>query len=192
MTMASGCRSATASRLGQRQPRARSRGGFARQGGLVDPGARHLERRSPGAPAASGGSGKWRRGSAAARWTGYSRVTELAYEKQRLSRQIGFDLAGVDTYHTRPMSEPWSQLSDVDRLGRQASRRRLRDPAGSVAESARANRGRQAARSAASRISVAKPASAWPSSRCEGEALLVCQRCLEPMQWPVRARRASR
>ena len=91
---------------------------------------------------------------------------------------------GVDTYHTRPMSEPWSQLNDVDRLAdRQADvafeipldqlprvRAQLADSSGKVSGVAHFRR------EAGFRVAELE---------MSGVATLVCQRCLEPMQWPV-------
>jgi uncharacterized protein len=82
------------------------------------------------------------------------------------------------------MSEPWSQLSDVDRLAdRQADvafeipldqmprvRAQLAGSGGKVRGSARFRR------EAGFRVAELE----WT-----GTAMLVCQRCLEPMQWPV-------
>src|SRR5262245_14295733 len=97
---------------------------------------------------------------------------------------MGFDLPGVDTYHTRPMSEPWSQLSDVDRLAdRQADvafeipleqmprvRAQLARTGGKVSGLVHFHR------EAGFRVAELE----W-----QGTATLICQRCLEPMQWPV-------
>jgi uncharacterized protein len=82
------------------------------------------------------------------------------------------------------MSEPWSQLSDVDRLAdRQADvafeipldqlprvRAQLADSGGKVRGVAHFRR------EAGFRVAELET---------EGVATLVCQRCLEPMQWPV-------
>src|SRR4051812_33074544 len=99
---------------------------------------------------------------------------------------IRFDLQGVDTYHTRPMSEPWSQLTDVDRLAdRQTEvafeipvdqmpkvRERFASAGGQVRGVARFRR------EAGFRVA---------DLEMSGSAQLVCQRCLEPMQVPVEA-----
>jgi uncharacterized protein len=93
-------------------------------------------------------------------------------------------LAGVDTYHTRPMTEPWSQLSDVDRLAdRHADvafeipldrlprvRAQIADSGGKVSGVAHFRR------EAGFRVAELD---------MQGVASLVCQRCLEPMKWPV-------
>ncbi|HEV7716992.1 MAG TPA: YceD family protein [Steroidobacteraceae bacterium] len=82
------------------------------------------------------------------------------------------------------MSEPWSQLSDVDRLAdKQADvafeipldqlprvRAQLADSGGKVRGVAHFRR------EAGFRVATLD---------FEGVALLVCQRCLEPVQWPV-------
>ena len=80
---------------------------------------------------------------------------------------IRFDLGRVDTYHTRPMSEAWSQLRDIDRLVRRPGRCRFRDPAERVSATARAARQRSRRTvQRAWRSSAAKPGSRWRSSRC--------------------------
>ncbi len=93
-------------------------------------------------------------------------------------------MRGVDTYHTRPMSEPWSQLSDVDRLAdRQAEvafdiplsrlprvQAQIAGAEGTVHGVARFRR------DAGHRVA---------DLEMEGEAKLVCQRCLAPMTWPL-------
>lgn len=95
--------------------------------------------------------------------------------------QRNFDLPPVDTYYTRPMSPPWPQPLDVDRLSRgeteidfevplsELPRLRSRMPGvgGSVRGTARFGR-----RSGFAAVELA----------LAGSATLQCQRCMQPMQ----------
>ena len=106
--------------------------------------------------------------------------------KQRLRCQKDFDLDTFDTYYTRPMSPPWSQPLDVDRLSAAeadidfavplAELPRLRAQLASVSGEAH---GRVHFRRMAG-IAVAE-------LTLTGTAHLVCQRCLESMDVGVEA-----
>ena len=59
------------------------------------------------------------RGGEDERW--HAAALRIAFEKQWLRPKSGFDLGGLDTYYTRPMSgpremAPWSKPLEVDRL----------------------------------------------------------------------------
>jgi uncharacterized protein len=113
--------------------------------------------------------------------------TRITFEKQGVSDKNSFDLGRPDTYYTRPMSPPWSKPLEVDRLAdggadvdfaiplaELSGLRPLRaGVAGSVAGRAHFTRQRG--------LAVAEVALA-------GEATLPCQRCLQPMQLPLRSR----
>jgi uncharacterized protein len=95
-----------------------------------------------------------------------------------------FDLGRVATYHTRPMSEPWSQLSDVDRLADRHAEVAFEIPLDQMPKvreqfASAGGRVRGVARfrrEAGFRVAVLT---------LSGSAGLVCQRCLEPMQVPI-------
>jgi uncharacterized protein len=105
---------------------------------------------------------------------------KIAYQKQRLRGQLSFDLQAPRTYHTRPMSPPWSKPLDIDRLADGeadidfavplAELSRLRSQLASVAGtvSGRVHFTRE------SGIVVA-------DLTMSGAADLVCQRCLQRM-----------
>jgi DUF177 domain-containing protein len=115
---------------------------------------------------------------------GLHQVEKSPARNKDLTHAAIFDLPIDDTYYTRPMSPPWSQPLDVDRLSRgeaeidfdvplaELSRLRSRVPGigGSVRGTARF--GRQ------SRFAVADLSLA-------GKALLQCQRCMQTMELAI-------
>jgi uncharacterized protein len=105
----------------------------------------------------------------------------IAFEKQWLSPKSGFDLGGLATYYTRPMSQPWSRPLEVDRLADGAAEVDFAVPlaeltglpagvAGSVAGRARFGR-----------------TQGFPvvELTAQGTATLQCQRCMQPMSVPL-------
>ncbi len=99
-------------------------------------------------------------------------------------QQIRFDLGRVDTYHTRPMSEAWSQLRDVDRLSDGRVDIDFVDPAERISAASGA-----AGRSDGSVSGQAQfrreVGFAVAELEVTGSVQLVCQRCLAPMRQPV-------
>ena len=102
----------------------------------------------------------------------------IAFEKQRLTRNGGFDLDEPATYYTRPMSPPWSKPLDVDRLADGGAEVDFAVPlaelsglragvAGSVHGHVRFTR--------AQGVAVAELV-------LQGTATLECQRCMKPME----------
>jgi len=109
---------------------------------------------------------------------------EIAYQKQRLSDQLGFDLQAPRTYYTRPMSPPWSKPLDIDRLADGeadidfavplAELTRLRSQLASVEGLVRG------------RVHFTREAGFVVADlTMSGAATLACQRCLRPMTEPV-------
>jgi uncharacterized protein len=92
----------------------------------------------------------------------------------------------VGPYYTRPMSEGWSQLSDIDRLADGHADVDFEIPLDVLP--------RLQAKLAGTRGSVHgvahfSRAAGLPIAQLdiEGVAELVCQRCLAPMRWPVQS-----
>jgi uncharacterized protein len=109
---------------------------------------------------------------------------EIAYQKQRLRSQLGFDLEAPRTYYTRPMSPPWSKPLDIDRLADGeadidfavplAELPRLRAQLASVAGMVRG------------RVHFTRESGlAVADLTVSGAATLACQRCLQAMTEPV-------
>jgi uncharacterized protein len=99
----------------------------------------------------------------------------------------GFDLPGGPTYHTRPMSEGWSKLLDVDPLADGQADIGFAIP---LAEFPRLTS--QLARTEGEvrgHVRFARELGI-PVAEVEvdGEVPLTCQRCFGPMPWPVEAR----
>jgi uncharacterized protein len=100
--------------------------------------------------------------------------------------QRNFDLPPVDTYYTRPMSPPWSQPLDVDRLSRGETEidfdvpvselprllSRMPGIGGTVRGTARFGR-----RSGFAAVELT----------LAGTVTLQCQRCMQPMQLALRS-----
>jgi uncharacterized protein len=98
--------------------------------------------------------------------------------------RTGFDLRGVDTYYTRPMSEASSKTLNVESLADEQADMRLSVP---LAEFPRlqprlAGTGGVIAGRVRFRRDTGFAAAAVEVS---GAVPLVCQRCLEPMTWPI-------
>ena len=98
-----------------------------------------------------------------------------------------FDLDEVATYHTRPMSEAWTKLRDVDLM---ADGRVCVDFAIALDELSRvrmqlADRGGLAT----GQVRFDREPG-WPVAEIELAARLVltCQRCLAPLDWPIASR----
>jgi uncharacterized protein len=106
----------------------------------------------------------------------------IVFEKQWLSPKSGFDLGGLDTYYTRPMSEPWSRPLDIDRLADGGAEveftialSELALPAGASGSVGGRVRFKRQQGLAVAELSM------------RGEATLECQRCLRPLRVPIDA-----
>ena len=111
-------------------------------------------------------------------------ATRIAFEKQRLRSESDFDLREVATYYTRPMSPPWSQPLEVDRLADGgadidfavplAQLNGLRSPRAGIGGSVRG----RAHFTREQGVPVVELA-------MSGSVTLECQRCMKPMQLPL-------
>jgi uncharacterized protein len=98
--------------------------------------------------------------------------------------RTGFDLRGVDTYYTRPMSEASSKTLNVEPLADERADLRLSIP---LAEFPRVQPRLGAAGGAIDgRVRFRRDAGfAAAAVEVSGAVPLVCQRCLELMSWPI-------
>src|SRR5450432_1899933 len=98
--------------------------------------------------------------------------------------RAGFDLSGVGIYYTRPMSEASSKTLSVEPLADERADLRLSIP---LAEFPRvAPRLAGVGGMIDGRVSFRRDAGfAVAAVEVSGTVPLVCQRCLEPMSWPI-------
>jgi uncharacterized protein len=105
----------------------------------------------------------------------------IAFEKQGLRPKSGFDLGGLATYYTRPMSPPWSRPLEVDRLADGGADVDFAVPLAELPglRSLRAG----VAGSAHGRVRFGRVQGAAVAELfMAGTATLECQRCMKPMQ----------
>jgi uncharacterized protein len=109
------------------------------------------------------------------------------FEKQELTEPMIFDLEGLHTYYTRPMTPPGSEPLDVDRLADEHADVEFSVP---IAELPRL-RSRLAGADGTVQgdVHFAREAGlAVADLRVRGTATLQCQRCMQSMQAPVETR----
>ena len=98
--------------------------------------------------------------------------------------RTGFDLSGVDTYYTRPMSEASSKTLNVESLADEQADLRLSVPLTEFARLLPRLGGTTGAIDG--RVRFGREAGfAVASVEVSGAVPLVCQRCLELMSWPI-------
>lgn len=107
----------------------------------------------------------------------------IAYEKQWLSPKSGFDLGGLATYYTRPMSEPWSRPLDLDWLADSGAEVEFTV---ALAELPALPAG--VSGSAGGRVRFMRQQGlAVAELSVSGAATLACQRCMQPLSVPIDA-----
>ena len=114
-------------------------------------------------------------------------VTTIHLQETRSYAPRCFDLGGVATYDTRPMSEDWSKLRDIDPLADGHARVDFCIPLGQFPRIAPELARREG--SATGSVRFAREAGV-PVAEVSVEATLAlaCQRCFGALEWPVRAR----
>jgi uncharacterized protein len=101
-----------------------------------------------------------------------------------------FDLNYAGTYYTRPMSEGWSKLRDIDLLADGKAEFDLVVPLEYMARVQRefVRPGNEVRGLVTFRREMGRPLARVELS---GRLELICQRCMAPMQWPVRTKSSA-
>ena len=91
-----------------------------------------------------------------------------------------------DTYYTRPMPPPWSKPLAIDRLCRDGAEIDFDLPLAALPRLA--SRVEQTGGSVRGAVRFGRHSGiAVADLSLQGEAMLRCQRCMQPMRWPVRS-----
>jgi uncharacterized protein len=168
-------------RFFQRQPQRAVAGGFARPVGLVH--TRGLDFKRQPEPLQKFAAVD-RRGSEDKAWHGPWRAMRIAFEKQELTPKSAFDLGTPHTYYTRPMSPPWSQPLDIDRLADGGADLDFAVPLAELSGVRSLRTGVTGEVRAHAHFGRAQGLTV-AELRLDGEALLECQRCMRPLQLPL-------
>ncbi len=91
-----------------------------------------------------------------------------------------------DTYYTRPMPSPWSKPLDIDRLSRSGAEFDFDIPLAALARLGARNVGIGGSVRGAVRFGR-QSGTAVADLSLTGGAALQCQRCMQPMEWPVQS-----
>ena len=110
--------------------------------------------------------------------------TRIIFEKQGVTGKAGFDLGGLGTYYTRPMTPPWSKPLEVDRLAESAEEVDFAVPLQELS-GLRVLRGGVGGEVHGRAHFRRLRGLAVAELTVQGTALLECQRCMQPMQLPV-------